>query len=57
MKKDSLHALLTGELSEHRERAFHELKSALESGTRLRENYEELLWLSYLFYGGELWKD
>ncbi|KAG0725701.1 hypothetical protein GWK47_004588 [Chionoecetes opilio] len=56
MEKDSLHALLTGALSEHRERALHELKSALEGGTHPREDYEEL-WLSYLFLGGDLGKD
>ena len=52
-EKDSLHTLLTGELSDHKKRAFHELKSALESGTHPREDYKELLWLSYLFLGGE----
>ena len=57
MKKDSLHVLLTGELSEHRGRALHELKSALEKGTHPREDYEELIWLSYLFLGGNLGKD
>ncbi|KAG0719032.1 hypothetical protein GWK47_051322 [Chionoecetes opilio] len=41
MEKNSLHALLTGELSKHRERALHELKSGLESGTHPREDYEE----------------
>ncbi|KAG0711831.1 hypothetical protein GWK47_019771 [Chionoecetes opilio] len=57
MEKDNLHALLTGEFSEHRERALHERKNALESGLHPMEDYEELLWLSYLFLGEDLRKD
>ena len=54
MDKESLLSRLTSELSDARETALSELKSAIEQGSHPRDDYKELLVLSYIFLGGDI---